>query len=336
MISPVSGTYFHDALVERRGHLERALEVTPSPEVVDLLARVDAALERLDHGRFGLCEACHDHIETDRLVRDPLARYCRDHPGPAEEVRIRRELALAREIQFSLLPRPDLAIDGWRYAYRYEAAGEVGGDFCDVIARPHREETLILVGDVAGKGVAASMLMSHLVATLRSLAPLPLATSELLSRANDLFHDGTAAPAYATLAAASLQRNGSVELYSAGHWAPLVRRGASVDRTVVAPGLPIGLFAGSRYIPTRVDLTTGDALLFFTDGVVDAENSDGEDYNLTRLSETLGSRDTVDLQALVNHCHHDVRQFEAGAAPGDDLLLLAVGRAAHRSSSRRR
>ena len=324
MITEVDNAYFHDALVERRAHLVRVLDAGQAGEVADLLARVDAALARLDRGGFGVCKACQDRIETDRLVRDPLAEYCEGHPAESERRRVARDLEFAREIQLGLLPRTDLAIDGWRYAYRYDAAGEVGGDFCDVIVRPHLDETLVLVGDVSGKGVAASMLMSHLVATFRSLASLPLPTSDVLSRVNDLFHDSTAASSYATLAAASLGRNGSVDLYSAGHWAPLVRRGDRPDRATVTPGLPLGLFADTRYSASHLDLSAGDTLLFFTDGAVDAENGAGEDYSLSRLSASLASGDSGDLQALVNRSHRDIRRFEAGQGPTDDLLLFAV------------
>lgn len=328
MNTTVSDAYFQTALVERRAQLLRAGRGRPDVGLADLLSQVDAALARLDQGTYGICERCHDRIETDRLVRDPLAEYCEEHPTESEASRLRRDLALAREIQLRLLPRRDLPIDGWRYAYRYEAAGDVGGDFCDVVARPARGETLVLVGDVSGKGVGASMLMSHLLATFRSLAPLALPAGELLTRVNDLFHDSATSSTYATLAAASLRPDGSVDLYSAGHWTPLVRRGSRTDRAEVVPGLPLGLFAASEYTPTKLELAPGDTLLFFTDGAIDAENADGEDYSIDGLARALAAADPHDISAVIDRCLRDLRQFQNGHRPDDDLLLfgLSAGR----------
>ena len=318
-----SDTYFQAALLERRDLLLRAGRSHSRPEITRLLAEVDAALARLDQGAYGICVRCHEHIDTDQLVNDPLAQYCREHPAAAEEDRLKRDLALAREVQRGLLPKPGGAIPGWSYGYRYEPAAEVGGDFFDVIPRG-RDETLILVGDVSGKGVAASMLMSHLVAVFRTLAPLPIPTADLLARVNDLFRNSAASTSYATLAAASLHADRSVDLYSAGHWTPLVRHGRRTRRTEIAPGLPIGLFAESRYEPTRLSLAADDMLLFFTDGAIDAENDEGQDYSVDRLASALDVNDAPDVGGLINVVFDDVKRFQNGRPATDDLLLLGV------------
>jgi sigma-B regulation protein RsbU (phosphoserine phosphatase) len=326
--TPVTEAFFHDALARRRDLLEHAARTEPRADFARLLSEVDAALARLDRGEFGVCLRCQGHIETDRLVHDPLAEYCGVHPGPAEEARVRRDLTLARDIQRRLLPRRDLPIDGWRYGFRYEPAGEVGGDFVDVIARPSRGETLVIVGDVAGKGIGASMLMSHLVGTFRSLAPLDFPAAELLSRVNDLFHDGVATTMYATLAAAALHANGTADLYSAGHWMPLLKRRGDAVRTDVSSGLPLGVFPGATYAPARVELGRGDTLLFFTDGAIDAENEMGEDYGVERLSRALASAPPEGgADGSVDRLLDDVRQFQHGQPPTDDLLLVGVSRA---------
>lgn len=327
MSTVISDAYFQDALVERRDLLARAARHGAHPDIARLLGEVDAALARLDGGTYGICVRCHEPIETDRLVRDPLAEYCRAHPDPSEDARLRRDLTLAREIQRGLLPPADRRLDGWRYSYRYEPAGEVGGDFIDVIGRPARGETLVLVGDVMGKGVAASMLMAHLIGTFRSLAPFDFTAAELLSRVNDLVHDGVGTTTYATLAAAALKRDGTAELYSAGHWTPLLRRGADAAPASIATGLPIGMFAGSSYAPAAVELTADDALLFFTDGAIDAENGLGEDYGVGRLSRALAATARIDTNASIDGVLDNVRQFRAGQSPTDDLLLVGIARA---------
>ena len=282
MIS-ATDAYFRTELVERRHVLGRAARDSRHTELRDLLADVDAALARLDKEAFGICEVCHEYIGTRHLRHDPLAECCEEHPTPREEARIHRDLALAHDLQLGLLPKDGLTIDGWQFRYRYEAASEVGGDFCDVIQVPARDETIILVGDVSGKGVAASLLMSSLLATFRSLSSLALPTGELLSRVNALFNDSAPRTSYATLAAATLLPDGAIDLYSAGHWPPLLRRASAAEAVPLDAGLPLGLFPVSTYSGTRVDLSPDDTLLFYTDGAIDAENGRGEDYTTRGL-----------------------------------------------------
>jgi sigma-B regulation protein RsbU (phosphoserine phosphatase) len=323
MIS-ATDAYFRTELVERRHLLARATRDSRNTELQNLLADVDAALARLDEGTFGICDVCHEYIGTRRLEHDPLARCCEEHPTPAEDARIQRDLALAHDLQVGLLPRDGLAVEGWQFRYRYEAASEVGGDFCDVIAVPARNETIVLVGDVSGKGVAASLLMSSLLATFRSLSSLALPTGELLSRVNALFNDSAPRASYATLAAATLRPDGTVDLYSAGHWPPLLGRGAAVEPVAVDAGLPLGMFPVSTYASTRVALSPEDTLLFYTDGAIDAENGGGDDYSTPRLVRSFARAAVDPLDAVVDRCLSDVRQFQAGQPATDDLLLFAL------------
>lgn len=304
--------------------LARANAVTPQPEIQSALRDVDAALDRVAHGTFGICDVCHEEIEAERLEHDPLALSCGIHPSPAELARLQRDLTLARRVQRSLLPEPHGFLQGWEYRYRYEAAGDVGGDFCDVLPLPHRGETLIVVGDVSGKGVAASLLMSSLLATFRSLASVGVPAGEMLSRVNGLFHDTTSPAAYATLTAAVLRPGGDVDLYSAGHWPPLLRRSRQIEPLSIEVGLPIGLFKDAVYEPTPVTLTPADTLLFYTDGAIDAENGFGEEFSRQRLADALAADAGDGLHALVDRCATDVKRFRNGRPAGDDTLLFAI------------
>lgn len=320
----VSDDNAREVLHERRRLLQVARKQTGAPDLQALVRDVDAALDRLARGTYGICDVCHEDIGHTHLARDPVARCCVEHPTPTESSRIWRDLALARELQLGLLPPQGLEIAGWRYDYRYEAAREVGGDFCDVIRVPGRDETLMLVGDVAGKGVAASVQMSSLMATFRTLASVGLPAADLLGRVNDLFHLNRRPSSYATLAAAVLQPDGAVDLYSAGHWPPLLRRRGTVEPAAVTSSLPLGLFEGTRYVPARVRLDPGDTLLFYTDGVTDAQNHAGDDYTAERLAGVLAGADDRELDALVDRCLRDVQRFQNGQPPTDDLTLLAV------------
>ena len=134
----------------------------------DRIVYANAALARMDEGTFGTCETCHDSVEKERLLSDPLIRFCLDHLTHEEQRALESDLELAARIQKGLLPPPEMSAAGWQVRYHYEPLGPVSGDYCDVLESD--SGLLFLFGDVSGKGVAASMLMSHLHATFRSLA----------------------------------------------------------------------------------------------------------------------------------------------------------------------
>ncbi|MFN8062740.1 MAG: SpoIIE family protein phosphatase [Vicinamibacterales bacterium] len=317
-------TYFRTELESRRRRLVDASRTAGTTELAHLLAEVDAALDRIERGTYGVCDVCHDTIEADRLVRNPLTVACADHVSLREETRLARDLALAREVQRRLLPCTNGVAGSWAYRYTYLAAGDVGGDYCDVIPIPSRRETLVLLGDVAGKGVAASMLMSSLHATFRSLVSLGLDTGALLARANDLFAASAPAASYVTLLVAALQPDGRLDLYGAGHPPPLLKRRDTVVPVAIAGGVPLGMFPGIDYTPTSLTLAPDEALLFFTDGAVEAENPDGEDYGSARLARALRAT-ASDPAAMIDRCLEDVASF-VGGSPQDDLTLLALRR----------
>lgn len=320
----LSTTYFRDQLLDRRQRLVSLHAAAANDELAALVQDIDTALERLSTGCYGICDVCCDHIETDRLVHDPLTRVCSDHLGTAERQRLDRDLALAREVQMRLLPQRGLAVDGWSYDFRYVAAGHVGGDYVDIIPLPSRQQTLLLVGDVAGKGVAASLLMTSLHATFRSLVPLGLPMSQLLARVNDLFRDSAPAASYATLAAAVFGPGTQVELYNAGHLPPLLQRRGWTAPIAIDGGLPLGMFPGSTYLPAQLELEPEDTLLFYTDGVVEAEAPTGEDFTIGRLAHAVASSPSASLAALLDRCVESVRQFVLDREQADDLTVVAL------------
>ena len=98
-----------------------------------LLSSVDSALARLKTGTFGMCEQCHESIEADRLLCDPLVRFCLDHLSTEEQRALEKDLALAAGIQRALLPVPNWSVDGWQARYHYQPASLVSGVYCDLI-----------------------------------------------------------------------------------------------------------------------------------------------------------------------------------------------------------
>jgi sigma-B regulation protein RsbU (phosphoserine phosphatase) len=216
-----------EQLLERRSKLEHAGQHSDSLDRLQLLLdEVDSALARIDNGTYGICESCHDTIECDRLIADPLVRFCLDHLTRGERSALEQDLQLAKRVQMGLLPKGSLDRDGWQICYHYEPAGLVSGDYCDVIDAG-KNGLFFMVGDVSGKGVAASMLMAHLHAMFRTLIPVGLSLPDMLQHASRVFRESTLPNQYATLVAGRAWPDGAVEMCNAGHPFPLVvRRGA--------------------------------------------------------------------------------------------------------------
>ena len=311
-------------IVERRMRLEAAAGSVSADYINGLLAEIDAALEKIDTGCYGLCETCHDPIEEDRLERNPLVRFCLAHLNAKEQRAHEQDLELATQIQTRLLPARDLAIGGWVTHYRYEPAGVVGGDYCEVVPARDGRSLFFAVGDVAGKGVAASLLMAHLSAILRSLLSLDLPLTEVISRANRLFCESTPATHYATLAAGRTTEGG-VDLCNAGHCMPVLLRRDGTDR-IEATGLPLGLFCDDCYTVRHIRLDPGDSLVLYSDGITEAQDSQGNTYEEERLIHSLCGHAERDAIAVADSVLQDVARFRDTIPPQDDMTLLIVRR----------
>ena len=119
-----------EQLIDRRQKLEAVAHgFHRPPELAQLLQEVDAALDRMDRGVYGLCEVCHDPVETERLLADPLQRFCLGDLTVSQQRALEQDLELAAQIQVGLLPQRNQKIDGWEVAYHYQPAGPVSGDY---------------------------------------------------------------------------------------------------------------------------------------------------------------------------------------------------------------
>jgi sigma-B regulation protein RsbU (phosphoserine phosphatase) len=315
---------FRPQLLDRRARLQAAGSAVPADYLNDLIAEIDAALHRIEDGSFGLCETCHDTIEADRLARNPLLRFCLDHLSPAQLQAHQQDLDLAAQIQFKLLPPHSLALENWQAHYRYEPLAAVGGDYCELISLDGGRSLFFALGDVAGKGVAASLLMTHLSAIFRSLLSLDLPLAEVIARANRLFCDSTAPAQYATLVCGRTTAN-EVELCNAGHCAPLLLRPHVTER-VDSTGLPLGLFCGGEYSVRRLSLDAGDTLVLYSDGITEAQDPHGNEFDEDRLVRSLRDHLSQAVEAMAGGVLLDQAHFRASRPPADDITLLLVRR----------
>lgn len=315
-------------LIDWRKRLEIAIdESEQSSHLVPLLSELELALHRMAAGTAGMCEECNEIIE-DEAVKDPIARFCLECLNKKEQKALQHDLDNVSLVQYTLLPRRDVSISGWRAFYHYEAAGPVSGDYCDLVSTENGD-LFFLLGDVSGKGIAASMLMAHLHAIFRSLITLGLPVEQLVERANQVFADATMPAYYATLVCGRARRSGAIELCNAGHCPPLVIRSGEGEVTKVeSTGMPIGIFCQERYSATQLQLEPGDSLLLYTDGLTESCDPLDAEYGDERLSRLAGARHSLGPQALTTACLDDAASFRGGRPKGDDLTVMVIQRAA--------
>jgi len=314
--------FLHNQLEERKRRLEAAIALAPQKTgLAGLLREVDSALERMAKGSYGLCRECHETIERDRLLADPLVCYCLDHLTESQRAALQRDLDLASQVQRNLLPQVNLRAGGWETSYHYAPVGPVSGDYCDLI--PSDGQLFFVLGDVSGKGVAASMLMAQLHALFRSLTSMDLPLGQIVTQANRVFCESALAGQYATLVCGQGKPSGEVAIHNAGHWPAIVVGHGGVLR-IESTGLPLGMFHEFDFSATRLHLEAGDMLFLYTDGLSEARRADDE-YGVERVTHLVRQQAARRPAELIAACLEDLRAFMDGP-PLDDLTLLAIQR----------
>ena len=323
-MADVSDSQIRDQLLDRQTKLKSALVSVPKdPQLLRLLDEVDTAIARVNKGTYGLCEACQEPIEAERLSADPLVQFCLSHMSPEQQRALEMDLKLASEIQTGLLPQPDLQIAGWKTAYHYEGVGPVSGDYCDLL--DHKGNLYFTVGDVTGKGVAASMLMAHLHASLRTLVSLELPLDKVVERASRMFCQSTLPTHFATLVCGKACSTGEVEICNAGHNPPLLIQG-SETKEIEATGLPLGMFCDERFSVSKMELAPGDTILLYTDGLSEAQDTSGAEYGTEKLFELVEEHSSLQPRDLISICLKDLETFQSGIPKADDLTIMAIRR----------
>jgi sigma-B regulation protein RsbU (phosphoserine phosphatase) len=234
-----------------------------------------------------------------------------------QQALIESELAAAREVQQIILPEEIESIPGFSIETAYEPAQQVGGDFFQVLAAP--EGTLLLViGDVAGKGLPAAMLVSVLVGAIRGVAEYTSEPAELLANLNQRLV-GRVSGSFSTALAARIFPDGSIVMANAGHLPPYLD-----GHEVGVPGaLPLGAKTGTRYETVRAQLPRGSRLTFYSDGIVEAMNPKGELLGFDRsqlLSMEPVSKIVEEAQKFGQHDDITVIAITRDAAPAREAV----------------
>ncbi len=251
-----------------------------------------------------------------------------------ERRRLEQELALARRIQVALLPDRLPELTGWDLHGLNEPSRGVSGDYYQVVERSGGRECVLLIADVSGKGMAASLLTVSLQALSEGPIEDGLPPEEISARLSRLLFKRTPPEKYATAFLGVLNpATGVLRYTNAGHNPPLVIRSASGNAPestateLGATGPPLGLLSTALYKAGEVTLGPGDLLLLYTDGIVEAVDPDGEEYGLDRLKQVCRSHHGAAPAAVAEALDRDLLAFVRGTPFPDDRTVVLVRRA---------
>ncbi len=244
-----------------------------------------------------------------------------------EEQRMERELEMAREVQMRLLPPSPPQPQRAEIAARFLPARSIGGDIYDFLDYgPGR--TALALGDVSGKAAPAALYAALVSGILRSLAAQRMAPAQLLKALNDQLQERKLDSQYVTMIVAVWNDSErALQLANAGSVQPLFvcRSGGKVEVTTIqAEGFPLGLFPGVSYEEFTLSTQPGDLIVFFSDGIVDAENPAGDMFGTDRLAALLEGPVDPSAHAAIDRILLAVSSFQGGTEHFDDETLVVL------------
>jgi sigma-B regulation protein RsbU (phosphoserine phosphatase) len=249
----------------------------------------------------------------------------------ADRVAMKRDLEIAREIQGWLVPQSPPIVAGVDIAFATRPANTVAGDYYDAFLCPAgtggaAPRLLVVIADVAGKGMPAALLMATFQSSLRTLAQEPIPLGELVVRLNRYCCEHSLeGRRFTTAVIAELDpASGALAYVNAGHNPPALRRGSGRIESLETGGLPLGIQAGAGYETGELTLTRGDRLVVYTDGVVEAQNARQEEYGEARLMELLRGGAEESAAETLRRMLSSVDAFVGDAARFDDVTCLVL------------
>lgn len=250
----------------------------------------------------------------------------------ADRVVMKRDLEIAKDIQAWLLPGTPLQLPGYQIAYATRPANTVAGDYYDVILRPGSApgegRVLFVVADVAGKSIPAAMLMATFQASLRTLSSSGVPLAELVVSLNRYASSNSQGGArFTTAFLAELDpATGDLVYVNAGHNAPILRRSTGAIERLDTGGIPLGILPQAIHEMGSVRLSEDDWLVVFTDGVVEAVNTKGEEYEESRLIPLITNAGMSTPAEFLRRMLADLDTFVGNTPQHDDMTCLLLKR----------
>ena len=262
------------------------------------------------------------HRTKEHLERRNVELQQKVERGTARLEMQEAELQRAREIQQSLLPRNIPQIPGFEIAGAWQPASMVSGDYYDVL--PLGDHKLgICIADVSGKGVSAALLMANVQAAVRAYANESESPAQVCGKVNRLLCENIATGKFVTFLYGILDGDErSFQYCNAGHLYPILVSRGSVGM-LEQGGAVLGVFPARTYEDSVIDLMAGDRLLLFTDGITEASDTNGQEFEETRIAAFAKANATLSASELDNRLLAQVTDF-CGAHFQDDATLLVI------------
>ncbi len=248
----------------------------------------------------------------------------------ADRVVMKRDLEIAKDIQTWLLPGAPLQLPGYQIAYATRPANTVAGDYYDVILRTgetrSNDRVLFVVADVAGKSIPAAMLMATFQASLRTLSSSRVGLADLVVGLNRYSCSNSQGGArFTTAFLAELDPvTGSVAYVNAGHNAPILPKHSGGIERLDRGGPPLGISTEFAHEVGVANLAAGDWLVIFTDGVVEAVNTQGEEYEEPRLIRLVDAASANAPAEMLRRLLADLDAFVGNTPQHDDMTCLLL------------
>lgn len=308
----------------------RQLRLGPLSEQAlhDHMRVLDGAVARSAAHELGRCDVCHDYIEPALLEMDYTACVCLSHLSADERRDLEAELELAQQVQQALFPQSAPVIPGATVAAFSRPAQIIGGDYFAFLQFRSGLPGLS-IGDVAGHGVAASLLMASFQTALGTLVPASNSPARVVQELNRIFCHNIHFTTFVTSFLGSYDPATRRLTYcNAGHNPPLVRRqsprGAVRMSRLRITGPAIGLVEEFECPAATTTLEPGDTLLLYTDGITEATNTNGEMLGEDQLAELVRPDRHASAQAVVQAVRDGLETFTQGQTQADDTTMVAL------------
>jgi sigma-B regulation protein RsbU (phosphoserine phosphatase) len=325
-----------ERLLEKRENLEHWQVATPEAEkqmelgcadeacVNTELDVMDASLEKIDEGTYGICEICHEAVDAELLQMDFTASVCLGHYTEEELRQLESELELSQIVQRAMLPQKVPSIGGFDIAAFSRPAQIVTGDYFDFLEFEDGTYGFV-VADVSGHGVSAGMLVSNLQTVFHTLTPETDSPVDVLRRINRLYVRNINFTTFVTVFFGKLDpQSRSLSYASAGHNPPLLYRRTKNEIAWLKPnGAAIGLMDDYRVQLESLQLQEGDTLLLYTDGIVEALNLQGnQQFGYDRLAEFVQQNQGLPANELTQRIRQALNDFTQSNVLADDITLI--------------
>jgi sigma-B regulation protein RsbU (phosphoserine phosphatase) len=331
-------TRVRTSLAHRRDQLTEWLQNSPAQEkavilgpaseseVIDHLEAIDDTMEKAETGQLGICRICEDEIEPELLEIDYTAEVCLSHLSNEDRSLLEDEIELAQNVQKSLLPHSIPGIQGLEISAFSRPAQFIGGDYFDFV-NFQTDMPGLVIADVAGHGVSASLHMASLQALTRAVLPTSLTPVQAVRHIHRLFIHNIQFSTFVTMFVGAFDLHNNMLTYTnAGHNPPLILHkqsdGTVTEQWLKPTGPAIGLIEDPQFSQQMVQLYENDVLVLYTDGVVEAMDSGNALFGTERLARVLKEAYSALPRDVVRVLRADLESYAGQKALTDDTTFV--------------